>query len=45
LLVCSLALIVPEKVTDFIGLAVLILTVWFHVSRARKSALMAAPAG
>ncbi len=45
LLACSLALIVPEKVTDFIGLAVLILTVWFHVVRARKSAPMTAPAG
>ena len=45
LLICSLALIVPEKVTDFIGLAVLILAVWFHVSRARKSAPATAPAG
>ena len=45
LLLCSLALIVPEKVTDFIGLAVLILTVWLHVLRARKSAPITAPAG
>jgi TRAP transporter 4TM/12TM fusion protein len=45
LLLCSLALIVPEKVTDFIGLAVLILTVWLHVLRASKSAPITAPAG
>jgi hypothetical protein len=44
-LFCSLALIVPEKVTDFIGVTVLILTVWFHLSRARKSVPMTAPVG
>jgi TRAP-type uncharacterized transport system fused permease subunit len=45
LLACSLALIVPEKFTDFFGFAVLILTVWIHVMRARKRAPITAPAG
>jgi len=45
LLVCSLALIVPEKITDFAGIGSLILIVWVHVMRARKNAPLTTPAG
>jgi len=45
LLVSSLALIVPEKITDFAGVVTLILIVWVHVMRARKNAPLTAPAG
>ena len=44
LLVCSLAMIVPEKITDFAGIGALILIVWVHVIRARKNALITASA-
>ncbi len=43
--VCSLGLIVPEKLTDLIGFVLLVVVFWRHLSRARRSALAAESAG
>lgn len=36
--ICSLGLIVPEKLTDVIGSALLLAVFWSHLARARRSA-------
>ena len=42
--ICSLGLIVPEKITDVIGSVLLVAVLWRHLARARRSAA-AGPAG
>lgn len=42
--ICSLGLIVPEKITDVIGSVLLVAVFWRHLARARRSAA-AGPAG
>ncbi len=42
--ICSLGLIVPEKITDVIGSVLLAAVLWRHLARARRSAA-AGPAG
>lgn len=42
--ICSLGLIVPEKITDVIGSILLVAVLWRHLARARRSAA-AGPAG